>query len=172
MKIRPLQYGDVIEHYENTDGRTPDQLAAVFRLAYPALEDVTAQDVQNMRPRIPDVLETAALVASGLTGRDDESEDDADEFEDSIFAAHNKAERKTEQYEESDVVHMLHERGYTYDEIYRLLIPEIDLLVEGAERHEDRSESAQSSGASAGSSGGVVHGNRGDRASELFGRRT
>lgn len=167
-----MQYGDVIEWYENTDGRDPEMLAAVFRLAYPALEGVTAQDVRDMRPGLPDVLEAAVLVASGLTGdADEDEEDDEPEFEDSIFAAHNKAEQKTEQFEEADVVHMLHERGYTYDSLYRLLIPEIDLLVEGAERHEERSDSPSAEASDSSGSNGVVDGNRGDRAGAMFGRK-
>lgn len=146
-------------------------LAAIFRLAYPALEGVTAQDVQNMRPGLPDVLEVAVLIASGLTDDEDEDdEDDEPEYENSIFAAHNDAKQKAETFEEADIVHMLHENGYRYDEIYRLLIPEIDLLVEGAERHHERREDTQSE-SSGGSTNGVVNGNRGDRAGALFGRK-
>jgi hypothetical protein len=86
-----------------------------------------------------------------MTDRDDSEDEDDDVFakpdeyeapEHSIMASGDDPSptQDLSEYRESDTVESLHEKGYTYESMNRLLIPEIDTLTEGAERANRRRE--------------------------------
>jgi hypothetical protein len=96
-------------------------------------------------------LERCVLEASGMTdseaGSGAGTEDwrkpaDFEAPDHSIMAAGDQPSPAVDlsEYRESDTVESLHEKGYTYESMNRLLIPEIDTLTEGAERANRRRE--------------------------------
>lgn len=138
ISVRPLAYGDVIRFFENNVVQSPERWAAMFRTALPGLENVTAEDVEQMYAGLPSALEYVICEASGLTDEDDEPDEPAEDQ--GMFAPPEEAIDNAENYKECDQIYALHQHGYTYDEIYRLLIPELDALFEGVERAVDRRE--------------------------------
>lgn len=115
-----------------------------------------------MRPGLPGVLELAVCKASGLLHGDDDEDDEEDQ---GMFAPPEQAVSKAAEYRECDLIHTLHQHGYTYDTIYPLLIPEIDELMDGAERAEQRD-----GGGGKGSGDAPAQGNRGgSHANDLWG---
>lgn len=152
--IRPLQYGDTLRLYENRE-RSPRMLAALFRRALPGFGACTPADVRAMHAGLPAVLEYAIVAASGLLQSDREAAG-LETDEDDLYEGHEIPEPRAmapeggsateeatatlDDFEESDLIAFLHERGYTWDEIYRLLPAEIDTLREGHARLERRKE--------------------------------
>lgn len=185
--IRPLQYGDLLRFYENAD-ESPAQQAAVFRRTIVGFEDCTAADVGAMKPTLPAILELAVLRASdaidgpdGPLGVDDTHDgmlppdhphakpapSEVDAPENSMWAAHNKSAREkaaeSAALSDADLQYILHENNETTASIYQMLLAEMSLLFEGAERAADRREQAtDDSPASVGGGG-----NRTDRAAQL-----
>lgn len=161
VPIRPLQYGDTIRYTEAK--RTPGLMAQLFSQTLVGF-DITPEDVRDMRPEIPSHIERAILEASELLDDDDGEEEDApgDDIEyreDSVFGDPTDT---SDDITQDDVVFWLHERGYTFGEVYQLLLPEIDQLKEGFSRYQDRRETEE-----VGSSDTTAHGNRGDRAAQF-----
>lgn len=178
MYVIPRPYGDFIELYENAE-RSPAMLAELFRRAFhtDGFARCTADDVRRMPPSVPSLLEYVILKASDVPAvtedDDDETVDEPDPVEDSLFAAHDEGKKAAEDVRESDLMHSLHERGYTAMEVSGLLFSEIEMLQEGAERAEERSDDADDgsmASTSASTSNSQPHGNRGDLAGQFFGR--
>jgi len=182
--IRPLQYGDLLRFYENAE-RSPAVLAAVFRRTVVGFEHCTAADVRAMTPAMPALVELAVLVASGVLdehGRvinerpTDDTPDgphakpsphDVDAPDDSMWAADNKpAHQQASEatFTDADMRYVLGENNETTESLYRMLLPEIRMVVEGAERAADRQDQNDSSG---GTSSGAGVGNKTDRAAQL-----
>lgn len=116
-----------------------------------------------MQAALPGKLQYGILRASGL-GDEKESqeiEERQDFREDSPFATTKPQKDETTP---EDSIHWLHRQGYTYDELYGLLIGEIEQLSEGYKRYKKREEEQAESG---NQTTPTRHGNRGDRASEL-----
>ena len=108
-----------------------------------------AADVAGFRLGFDAWLEYAVLLASGMTDRDDSEDEDVfakpDEYETpehSIMASGDDPSptQDLSEYRESDTIHALHEQGYTYEAIDRLLIPELDTVIEGAQRARRREQ--------------------------------
>jgi hypothetical protein len=96
-------------------------------------------------------LERCVLEASGMTDNDADEADETDEWQKpadfeapdhSLMARGDQPSPAVDlsEYRESDRVESLHQKGYTYESMNRLLIPEIDTLTEGAERANRRRE--------------------------------
>lgn len=123
-----------------------------------------------MEPHVPSALEYAILRASGIDLDEEETESEEPERQnfrdDSPFGS--QTDESNDEGTLEDSMFWLHERGYTYQEIYKLLLPEIDQLKEGFSNKQDRKkEQKKNTGNSGGSGGRVAHGNRGDRASQM-----
>lgn len=108
---------------------------------------------------VPQLIEYAICLASSLVGGEaDAEEDDTDAEEMGMFAPPEEAVETAEEYRECDLIHALHSKyNYTFDEIYRTLTPEIDILLDGAERAEERRDD----GGDGGSTSPPAEGNRG-----------
>ncbi len=169
ISVRPLQYGNVIRFFENWKEQSHERTAALFRVAVPGLEEFQAEDVGEMLPSLSRVIEHAICRASGLVDAPEEDDDDLDEEETpedaGMFSPPEEALESATEYRECDTIDTLHELGYTIEDVYALLLPEIDLILEGAGRREQRKESSDSSS----STGAPAQGNRGgSHASELW----
>ena len=112
---------------------------------------MTAEDVAGFRLGFDAWLERAVLLASGMTDRDDSEDEDDDVFakpeeyeapEHSLMAsgADPSPTQDLSEYRESDTIHALTDLGYTIEEIDRLLIPELDTVIEGAQRAREREQ--------------------------------
>lgn len=173
LAVKPLQYGNIIKFYENAD-RTPAQLAAVFRTTIIGFENCTEADVEQMPPGIPTLLETVVLLASGALESEQEQEverdkprpDEVDAPENSIWASHNKTKnqkaKENATISDADTQYILHDNNETFESIYKMLLPEIRMLIEGINRARERQEQQQDT-----SSGSVGSGNKGDRAAAM-----
>ncbi|MDL5361348.1 hypothetical protein [Halalkalicoccus sp. NIPERK01] len=130
-------------------------LAALFRRSIAGFETIGPADVRQMAAGVPDLLEYAIVSASGLLASEREADDLTDDTEDlyegyeipepramapEAGSAEEEATATLDEFEEADLVDFLHEKGYTYDGIYRLLMPEIEQLQEGHRRSEKRRE--------------------------------
>lgn len=119
-----------------------------------------------MRSDIPGRLELAIIRASEIEDGAEEQEQETpqnDFREDSPFA---QSKPETDETTIEDSVQWLHDQGYTFSEIYKLLIGEINVLSEGYERKQEREKEQQESG-TGGSRTETSYGNKGDRAAEL-----
>ena len=152
--LRPLQYGDAVRFYEN---REPDarMLAGLFRRTLPGFETVTAADVRSMVAGLPPLLEYAIVSASGLLQSDREA-DALQSDEDDLYegydvpepramapeegSAQEEAVATLDEFDESDLIDFLYRKGETMESIYRLLMPEIDQIMQGHERTQQRKE--------------------------------
>lgn len=164
ISIRPLQYGDIIRWYENWPVQSLERWAALFRTALPGCEDLSAEDVGRMPAGLPATLEYAITVASHLVDRDG-LDDEEDEEDMGMFAPPEEAVEKAEEYKECDLYFALHQHNETYREFYQMLVPELDALLEGANRADDRSGSGD--GETSGT-GGPAEGNRGGSHTDLW----
>lgn len=138
ISVRPLPYGSIIRFFENSAGESPTRSAALFRRALVGCESVTADIVGQFPVGLPRRLE-GAIVAASEFGDDQAKPGGSPEEEEGggMFAPPEESTELTE-YREADLIHTLTERGYTLPDIYGLLIPEIELLNEGAKRAETR----------------------------------
>lgn len=167
--VSPLQYGDFLYLYENGEPGTA-RYAELFSRALPGC-DLEASDVDAMYPWAPSILEYAILEASGYFNHDEDEDDHLEEDppEDSIWAQHNQSTaqsaRETADFDRSDLVFALHENGESYEALYALTMPEIDTLIEGAERAHERAQERDGSEESGEVSQGS--GGRRDRAAQL-----
>lgn len=161
--IRPLEYGNLIAYQQRP--RTARALEWLFDTAVCAFEP-SAADVRRMRAGVPAKLEYGVLRASGAGDGDETGErlpDRSDYREDSPFA---RTAPSTDQSTIEDSFHWLHRQGYTFAELYGLLVGEIEQLHDGFERHQQRQQDAGAAGET-GESAARAHGNKGDRASQL-----
>lgn len=115
-----------------------------------------------MRLGTPQRLEYAILKSSDVIGNEIEEPEPEQEFRDDSPFASDAGTTSDDSIEHS--VYWLHEQGYTFSEIYKLLIGEIETLSKGFEEEQSRRENQQQS---SGDSSPSVHGNKGDRASQL-----
>lgn len=138
MAIRPIPYAFLTYYFENWTQQSVERYTSLFRQTLVGCESVTAEQVGDLPAGLPRRLEGAIVAASELDVEEDDTEE-PDEEDRGMFAP---PEEKVDlhEYRESDLIHMLTERGYSMTDIYGLLIPEIDLLNEGAERAEARSD--------------------------------
>jgi hypothetical protein len=169
VAIRPLEYGTIVELYENRP-RTPATLARIFSAA---IAPCSEEQVKGMQPAMPAVLEYGVLLASGLLertkhegkgGRLEDSDDDYGDVvrEDSQFAAHKSA-NQTKGEIDDDLADFLYVYVGNYGtpllDVYSLTIGEINAIRKGhnnAEK-EKRKNHNSNSGAS------VSRGNAQDR---------
>lgn len=122
-----------------------------------------------MRFDVPQRLERAILEASEIIEDREPQEDDTrdpDFRADSPFAQAQGKQANTEESTIEDTIQWLHEQGYRYQDLYGLLIGEIDTLSEGYRRQKEREKEHDGTNR-ASSSTPASHGNRGDRAAEL-----
>lgn len=116
---------------------------------------------------VPGRLEEAVVECSDIIGEENqaesESNDREDYREDSPFGTSEQSSNDETTIE--DTVQWLHDQGYTFKEMYGLLIGEIQRLTEGFERKQERKEEQQSS--SGGTTSETAYGNKGDRAEQL-----
>lgn len=168
ISVCPLQYGNIIRWYENWPVQSLERWAALFRTALPGCEDLTAEDVGRMPAGLPATLEYAITVASDLVDRDgpDEADDEDDEEDMGMFAPPEEAVEKAEEYKECDLYFALHQHNETYREFYQMLVPELDALLEGADRANDRNGSGD--GETSSGTSGPVDGNRGGSHTSLW----
>lgn len=153
-------------------------LAELFNITLVSF-DADAETIAEWPAGRAGVLERAVLEASGLFNEDDADtiggndptpEDDSP-AEHSVMAgpaANERAGESLDEMTEADLVYQLHQQGYTFREASGLLIPEIDLLMDGVERanrrqekEQEKSESSQQSAGTGGMKGnrGGAHGN-------------
>lgn len=111
----------------------------------------------------PKRLERAILEASDIPSDDyDEPEEVQDFREDSPFSQQSKEQSEATV---EDSMFWLHKQGYTFEEIYSLLLGEIEILSDGFEREQARRE--ENEGNQGDQTSARTIGNRGDRASQL-----
>lgn len=159
----------MIRFYENWPETSRERYAALFRVAVPGLDECTPSDVGEMVAGVPQLIEYAICLASSLVESESaEDEDDTDAEEMGMFAPPEEAVETAEEYRECDLIHALHSKyNYTFDEIYRTLTPEIDILLNGAERAEEMRDD----GDGGDSTSPPAEGNRGgSHVSNLHGR--
>lgn len=138
--------------------------------------DPTPEQVARFPAGRATVIERAILEASELQQEEDAEDDgsddanpgveDEDPAEHSVMAGPAANEQATDQlddYTEADLVYQLHQQGYTFMTAPRLLIPEIELLMEGVDRHNRRQQEAtdENGGPDAQGQAGDMQGNRG-----------
>lgn len=117
--------------------------------------DPTPEQVARFPAGRATLIERAILEASELQQEEEVEEDgsdgsnpglnDEEPAEHSVMAgpeANNRAEDQLDDYTEADLVYQLHQQGYTFMTAPRLLIPEIDLLMEGVDRQNRRKQEA------------------------------
>lgn len=110
----------------------------------------------------PQRLEYAILKASDVIGNEIEEPEPEQDFRDDSPFASDSGTTADDSIEHS--VYWLHEQGYTFSEIYKLLIGEIEVLSKGFEEEQKKRENQQQN---TGQSTSAMHGNKGDRASQL-----
>lgn len=116
-----------------------------------------------MRYDIPIKLRESILQASNIqTEKTQETEETTQDFRDDSPFSTEKTNNEDLTVEDS--INWLHECGYTYQELYSLLMSEIETLRKGYERQKEREKSQTNEGKSKTKRS---HGNRGDRAREL-----
>jgi hypothetical protein len=136
------------DHWDETEHDDPYRRAALFRRSVVGCEAIDAADVRAWRLGYGAWLEGCVLEASGMT---DSEADETDEWQKpadfeapdhSLMASGDQPSPAVDlsEYRESDRVESLHQKGYTYESMNRLLIPEIGTLTEGVERANRRRE--------------------------------
>lgn len=159
--------------YENGEPGN-ERYATLFRRTLPTFGGCTAADIDDMFEWAPTLLEYAVLTASGYLDADEDDEEPEDE-KGGIWASKSASEKAKEEAADirrSDLVHALHQHGEPFEQMYSLLMPEIEDLFEGADRaHERRQENSETASTDSTeptqSAGRSAPGNRGDRASQL-----
>lgn len=158
--IKPLPYGAQIEFFENR----PDShrtTAALYRrqVVHPDFVSLTAHDVRRMWPTDRALIQVAILKASDMFDADiddaaeDDPEptqtpDDAEAVENGVFGQ-DDAEGPTESDPDlthADQIDLLHQLDYRWSEIYGLLTEEIQTVVEGAKRRQERQDGSDDDG--------------------------
>lgn len=151
MDIRPLCWGDARAFYQNAT-RSVEMLADLFQMCIVNF-DGSAKQVAALPAGRASLLERAILEASELDEEEDGVEgesptpnptlEDEEPAEHSVMAgpaANDRATDQLDEYTEADLVYQLHQQGYTFLDSCRLLIPEIELLMEGVKRSNKRQE--------------------------------
>lgn len=169
--IRPVEYGDILAFQQRP--HTAHSLAELFSSHILGVT-VGPEGVRRMDAEIPPTLEKAILEASGVdfdhTDTTDTDEADRSDYrDDSPFGT--TPNKQSDEIEPADSVYWLHEQGYTYTEIYGLLLDEIRELADGFENHKEKQEKQREKQRSdqTGDAGTTptAHGNKGDRAKQL-----
>lgn len=151
MDVRPLCWGDARAYYQNAT-RSVEMLTDLFRQCIVGF-DGTPSQVATLPAGRATLLERAILEASELDEEEDDVEggsptpnpraEDEEPAEHSVMAgpaANDRATDQLDEYTEADLVYQLHQQGYTFLTACRLLIPEIELLMEGVKRANQRKE--------------------------------
>lgn len=178
LHIRPLRWGDAKALYNNRE-HSPSMLAQLFRLTVEGLNP-DAGDIRAWPAGRAGSIERAVLKASGMLDRvddsddSDDSEDDDDPAEHSVMAgpeANERAQDALDEHTEADLIYQLHQQGYTFTDAARLLIPEIDTLMEGidrANRRQEKQREESENNTQSGASGGMKGNAGGDRSDTLW----
>lgn len=165
MSICPIAYSSIIRFYDNWPEDSFERSAALFREAIPGCEEITADELKEWKAGHRQRLEFGIQAASEIVA-DVESDSETHTDKDATgMMAPPEDPIETAEFVEADLIHNLHQQNYTMRDIYGMLIPEIELLGEGAERAEERRDNGQQSSESS----GPVSGNRGgSRVDSMF----
>lgn len=175
LNVRPLRWGDAKALYTNCD-HSPDMLAALFQLTVEGV-DPSPDDIRAWPAGRAGSIERAVLKASGMLDRvDDDTDDEGDDdpAEHSVMAgpeANERAQDALDEHTEADLIYQLHQQGYTFTDAARLLIPEIDILMEGIDRANQRQEKKREeseNSTQSGATGGMKGNAGGDRSDTLW----
>lgn len=139
--------------------------ATLFRESIPGCERLTAAELETWRAGYRRLLEFGIQAASEIV-QDMQADEPGGSADASGMMAPPEDPIETTEFVEADLIHNLHQQNYTMRDIYGLLIPEIELMGEGAERAEDRRDDGPREN---GQSSGPVSGNRGgSRVDSMF----
>lgn len=176
LNVRPLRWGDAKALYTNRD-HSPSMLAALFQVTVEGLNP-DAGDIRAWPAGRAGSIERAVLKASGMLDRvdddTDDGEDDDDPAEHSVMAgpeANERAQDALDEHTEADLIYQLHQLGYSFDGAARLLIPEIDILMEGkdrANRRQEKKREESENSTQSGATGGMKGNAGGDRSDTLW----
>lgn len=175
LHIRPLRWGDAKALYTNRE-HSPSMLAQLFRLTVEGINP-DADDIRAWPAGRAGSIERAVLKASGMLDRvdnDSDGEDDDPPAEHSVMAgpeANDRAQDALDEHTEADLIYQLHQQGYTFTDAARLLIPEIDTLMEGidrANRRQEKQREESEKNTQSGATGGMKGNAGGDRSDTLW----